>query len=254
VEKNITVNIEYKGNSIYNKSKKTATISFVRIPTYITANYEGNKIIGKLFDKDNNLLNNKDIYLEMDNKTYISKTRNGSFEFNISNNAHDECHIFFKGDSKYKPSSKKLIKDKNIMLIFNSNNNGYILSFMAVVLLLVLIIYRIQRRRDMKDMAAEEDEGIIHDAIEALKIKGIYLEFEKYISNKKYVEGIIRTYSSFIHRLNIQKSLTPREICRRYSNIKGLKTITKIFEKVYYGNMEPKKDDIEKYDKFFKGS
>ncbi|AEH07285.1 hypothetical protein [Methanothermococcus okinawensis] len=250
LEKNITVNIIYNGNNIHNNSKKTITINFVRIPTYITANYNKDKIIGNLFDKNNNLLNNKIIYLVIDNKTYTSKTKNGIFEFNISNNSLGRCYIFFKGDYKYLPS-KKLINDKNIMPLFSkTSNNGYILSFIILIILMVLISYRMKKHENMVNINAKSDDTIYNNI--DIKIKNIYSEFEKYISNKKYVEGIIKAYCSFVNKLNIKKSLTPREICNRYNHIKGLKTITKIFEKVYYGNIKPEKEDIEKYDKFFK--
>ena len=256
MEKNISIYLEYKGNNIYSTSKKIITIRFIRIPTYITANYENNKIIGKLFDKNNNLLNNKNIYLKINNKTYTSKTKNGSFEFNI-NNTSDKCYIFFKGDSKYLPSSKKLIKDKNTILMSsidnsNINNNKYMLCFIVLIVLLVLMTYKIQKHRNLENTVDEGDVGIIYKTVKTLNIKSIYLEFEKYISNKKYVEGIIKAYYLFISRLNIKKSLTPREICKIYGNIEGLKSITKIFEKVYYGNIKPENDDIKKYDKFFK--
>jgi hypothetical protein len=91
-----------------------------------------------------------------------------------------------------------------------------------------------------------------HHPVKEFDRKTIYSTFMKYVRSKKYVEAIVNSYSLFVNKLKIKKSLTPREICRKYKNVKYLKTITKIFEKVYYGSKIPDKEDVDKYDKFFR--
>ncbi len=139
--------------------------------------------------------------------------------------------------------------DLNSRLI-GKNNNIWLLSISLILFVIAGFIKRGYKRGNTIV------DSINNNTFETIKkeIVDIYPMFVSLITNKKYVEGIIKAYCMFISKLNAHKSLTPREICNRYGNIKGIETITEIFEKVYYGNKSPEKDDINKYDEFFKRS
>ncbi|MDK2789572.1 MAG: hypothetical protein PWP15_79 [Methanothermococcus sp.] len=259
----IKVNIKYPGNSIYKGIEKNIPIDFVRIPTYLSSEYCGyNRINGSLLDEFGNPLDNKEIYLIVGNETYTTKTKNGAFEFSLDskikgfrNGYNDnECLILFKGDELYAPSSKRLLKEKSFVGFFSNrggkNNNIWLLSISLILFVIAGFIKRGYKRGNTIV------DSINNNTFETIKkeIVDIYPMFVSLITNKKYVEGIIKAYCMFISKLNAHKSLTPREICNRYGNIKGIETITEIFEKVYYGNKSPEKDDINKYDEFFKRS
>ncbi|AEF97050.1 hypothetical protein [Methanotorris igneus] len=244
-ERILPIEFTFLGNSLYSSTKKVIYINFTKIPTYINARYEHNKIVGTLTDFNGNKLNNKSIYLIVNNKTYsITKTYNGSFEFLFTKDIPKECKVVFKGDSIYKPSEKIVRRNLLFGLIAHENYNMAIFIFIISIIISIAITIKIKsKNNDLQDKKSKEKRKT--------EKEDIYDIFIKLIENKKYFEGIVKTYNIFIKILGAPKYLTPREICKTYK-IVGLEKITKIFEKVYYGNKKPKRKDINEYRRYFK--
>ncbi|HIC86855.1 MAG TPA: DUF4129 domain-containing protein, partial [Aquificae bacterium] len=76
--------------------------------------------------------------------------------------------------------------------------------------------------------------------------------FSKLVERRMFREAVILAYQLFIKPLNIKKSWTPREICRRFRNVPGIKTITEIFERTYYGDIPPTESDVKECERFLR--
>ncbi|MBW9220883.1 hypothetical protein KKP91_01545 [Methanothermococcus sp. SCGC AD-155-M21] len=258
----LKISVFYKGNNTYNNSKKVINIRVLRIPTYIVANYSNNTIMGKIFDYKNRPLDNKTIYLNLNNETYSTVSKNGIFKFKLPEGNFNSGYIIFKGDYKYAPSSKEILMNNNLLLTINKNpaENPILIPILLIFMVMIVFILfkrKYYQRDNLNSPKIEERkenmDNIRNRIINLINDSKIFLEFKKLINNKMFKEAIIGTYYLFIKTLNIKGSHTPREICQMYKDVAGIKTITRIFEKVYYGNISPDKKDVEEYKKFFKG-
>ena len=125
-----------------------------------------------------------------------------------------------------------------------------------VIVVFILFRKKYYQRENPNSPKIEEGKGDrINDQNGGLTNNSeIISVFKKLINNKMFREAIIKAYNLFIKKLGIRGSYTPREISQMYKDMAGIKTITRIFEKVYYGNISPDEKDIEEYKKFFKGN
>jgi len=247
VNRSVPVDIIFKGDNVYNFSEKRCYIKILKIPTYITANYDNGYIVGNLYDFKNNPLDNKKIYLTVGNNTYSTTTENGSFRFQISK--FKEGCIIFKGDRKYASSSKELSYGSILGGLW-SPSDIYPLLFLIFVIILPFTIFKIYKERYKLDNKTEKREE--QKYLDRNTKLDILHRFYKLVENKMFREAVIFAYQLFIRSLNIKRSYTPREICKVYREIPGIKTITEIFERIYYGDIPPTKKDVEEYERFLR--
>jgi len=244
VNRSISIDITFKGDTVYNSSEKRIYIKILRIPTYISAKYDNGSIIGSLYDFRNSPLDSKRVYLIIGNNTYSTITKNGSFKFNVSK--FKEGCIVFKGDRKYAPSSKEL-KYEGIFVGGWSYSDGYITLLFVLVFILLLTIFRLYGEKYNSTGKIEEEKNINSKGSIGVNIPH---KFYRLVENRMFKEAVILAYQLFIRSLhNIKGSYTPREICRMFRDVPGIKTITEIFEKVYYGDIPPTKKDVEECEK-----
>ena len=240
VNRSIPIYITFKGDNIYNSSEGTVYIKILRVPTYITVEYHNGSILGHLYDFRNNPLDNKRVYLIVGNSTYSTITKNGSFRFNVS--GFKEGCVVFKGDEKYAPSFKEL-KYKGILVGGWSYSDTLFLLFLIVPILFLIIVFTVYREKYRPSDEMEKEEGIDTE-------QKIPSTFYRLVENRMFREAVILAYQIFIRSLkNIKGSYTPREICRMWRGVPGIKTITEIFERTYYGDIPPTKRDVEECEK-----
>jgi len=243
VNSSLPLDITFRGDNNYSPSKNKVYIKILKIPTYITAEYDGSSIHGTLYDFRGNLLDNKRVYLTVGNNTYSTTTENGSFRFNVSK--FREGYILFKGDERYAPSSREL---KYEGIIGGWSSDGYIPLLSVFTFLLLLTILELYRKRYKQiERRVEENRNPGDDT----KLN-ILPRFYRLIDRGMFREAVILAYQLFIRSLNIKKSYTPREICRMFKGIPGIRVITEIFERTYYGDIPPTKRDIGEWERFLR--
>ncbi|MBW9223626.1 DUF4129 domain-containing protein [Methanothermococcus sp. SCGC AD-155-E23] len=241
VNRTLPLEVVFKGDSNYSPSKERMYIKVLRIPTYITAHYCNNSLLGNLYDFRGKPLDSKRVYLIVGNNTYSTTTENGSFRFSISK--FKEGYVVFRGDRKYAPSSKDLRYEGILVRGWSSGGNLPLLLLTFILLLAAVKIYWDRYR------SGEKGEG--GDAGGSPKIS-IPPLFSKLVERRMFREAVILAYQLFIKPLNIKKSWTPREICRRFRNVPGIKTITEIFERTYYGDIPPTESDVKECERFLR--
>jgi len=244
----IPIEIVFKGDDMYNSSKEIIYLRVLKIPTFITVRYDNDCIVGTLFDSRGNPLDNKRVYLIVDNNSYSTVTENGSFKFPISK--FKKGYVVFKGDEKYAPSSKEF-SYRGILAGEWNSTGGYIFLLFVIIFILLLIVFKLQGRTTELDKGMEETEEPKYLDEDRTEVD-ILNRFQMFAGSNMFREAILSVYQFFIRSLNVKKSYTPREICRMYGNIPGIKTITEIFERIYYGDIPPTKKDVEEYERFLR--
>jgi len=234
VNRTFPIEVVFRGDGNYSPSKERIYIKVLRVPTYITAHYHNGSIRGNLYDFRGMPLDSKRVYLIVGNNTYSTTTENGSFRFHISQ--FKEGYVIFRGDRKYAPSSKDLKYEGVLVGGWSSDSSLPLLLLTLILLLAVVKLYWERYRAGEKGEGRDEGGGPRIVTPSLLSIFGEKRMFRK---------AVILAYHLFIKPLNIKKSWTPREICRRFRDIPGIKTITEIFERTYYGDIPPTDRDIE---------
>ena len=136
-EKTYQLTVIFNGDDRYNDVSKVFSIKVSKLSTKLTesANFvlKNRHLYFYLTDGNGNAVSGKKITIKFRGKTYTKKTNaNGRVSFKVSSSKSKSLKVIFKGDSKFKASSKKLkvriIKKSRSINIGNSKflTNGFI--------------------------------------------------------------------------------------------------------------------------------